>query len=244
VDEMIALVGLQGLGTRYPHELSGGQRQRVALARALAPSPTVLLLDEPFGAVDARVRHDLRAWLRRLHDNVGVTSVFVTHDQAEALEIADRVVIVNHGRIEQNGTPEEIWRDPANAFVAGFVGASNRIPGRASGGVIDAGFLAVARPAGWAEGDEAVILARPAEVILDPAPGDESAPQVSRIAFVGHSMKVEVSVAGFGELVAELPPAAVRDKKLEVGTRVRVSLSAWQVFPGRDGRDGGRLGTA
>jgi len=230
VGEMIALVGLQGLGTRYPHELSGGQRQRVALARALAPSPRVLLLDEPFGAVDAKVRHDLRLWLRRLHDSVHVTSVFVTHDQGEALEIADRVIIIHHGRIAQNGTPEEIWRTPVNSFVAEFVGATNRIPATVRGDVVDGGFLTFPRPDGLAEGQAAVILARPAEVILEPAAAEAHVPRVARIAFVGHSMKIEVLVPGFGELIAELPPAAVRAKKLESGAPVRLALSAAQVF--------------
>ncbi len=231
VTEMISLVGLQGLGRRYPHELSGGQRQRVALARALAPSPRVLLLDEPFGAVDAKVRHDLRLWLRRLHDNVHVTSVFVTHDQGEALEISDRVIIINHGRTEQNGTPEEIWHAPTSSFVAEFVGASNRIPARVKGDVVDAGFLAWPRPEGLAEGDAAVILARPADVILDPEPDRTGGPTVARIAFVGHSLKIEIRVPGLGELIAEVTPGVVRSKKLEPGTPVRVSLAGAQVFP-------------
>jgi sulfate transport system ATP-binding protein len=231
VDEMLALIGLHGLGTRYPHELSGGQRQRVALARALAPSPRVLLLDEPFGAVDAKVRHDLRLWLRRLHDNVHVTSVFVTHDQGEALEISDRVIIVHRGAIEQNGTPEEIWRSPASSFVAEFVGASNRIPATVRGETVDAGFLSYPRPDGLADGQKVVILARPAEVILDPAPEDKAPARVARIAFVGHSMKIEIAVPGFGELIAELPPGVVRAKKLEPAAPVRVSLSGAQVFP-------------
>lgn len=231
VEEMIALVGLQGLGERYPHELSGGQRQRVALARALAPSPRVLLLDEPFGAVDAKVRHDLRTWLRRLHDNVGVTSVFVTHDQSEALEIADRVIIVHHGRIEQNDTPEGIWRGPANAFVAEFVGATNRIAGRVAGDEIDAGFLRHPRPAGLEDGAPVLVLARPAEVMLHPVGEDESPAHVHRISFVGHSMKVEVEVPGHGTLTAEIPPAVVRAKELVPGRPVRVTLSAAQIFP-------------
>jgi sulfate transport system ATP-binding protein len=191
----------------------------------------VLLLDEPFGAVDAKVRHDLRVWLRRLHDNVGVTSVFVTHDQSEALEIADRVVIVHHGRIEQNDTPEQIWRNPANAFVAEFVGASNRIVGRVAGEQIDAGFLKHPRPAGLADGVAVVILARPAEVMLYPAAEGEAAARVQRISFVGHSMKVEVDVPDHGVLIAEIPPAALREKKLEAGQAVRIELSGAQIFP-------------
>lgn len=125
--ELLRLVQLEGLGERYPSQLSGGQRQRVALARALAIEPRLLLLDEPFGALDAKVRKDLRRWLGELHGRMGLTSVFVTHDQEEALELADRVVVMNQGRIEQVGTPEEVYMNPATEFVAAFVGESNRL---------------------------------------------------------------------------------------------------------------------
>jgi len=128
VNTLLALVQLDWLADRYPHQLSGGQRQRIALARALAVEPRVLLLDEPFGALDARVRQELRRWLRRLHDEVHVTSVFVTHDQEEALEVADRVVVMNHGRVEQIGTPEEVYDHPATSFVFEFLGHVNRLP--------------------------------------------------------------------------------------------------------------------
>lgn len=127
-EELLGLVQLPGLGTRYPGQLSGGQRQRVALARALAIQPRLLLLDEPFGALDAKVRKDLRRWLVDLHRQMGLTSVFVTHDQDEALEMADRVVVMDRGRIEQIGTPEEIYMDPASAFVSRFVGETNVLP--------------------------------------------------------------------------------------------------------------------
>jgi sulfate transport system ATP-binding protein len=127
VDELMDLVQLPGLADRYPAQLSGGQRQRMALARALAVEPQVLLLDEPFGALDARVRKELRAWLRRLHDEVHVTTVFVTHDQEEAMEVADRILVMNHGRIEQVGAPRELYEQPANAFVMGFVGPVTRL---------------------------------------------------------------------------------------------------------------------
>ncbi|MFO1398936.1 MAG: sulfate ABC transporter ATP-binding protein [Burkholderiales bacterium] len=133
VISLLELVQLDWLADRYPHQLSGGQRQRIALARALAVEPRVLLLDEPFGALDARVRQDLRRWLRRLHDEVHVTSVFVTHDQEEALEVADRVVVMNHGRIEQIGTPEEVYDHPATPFVYEFLGHVNRLPAGESG---------------------------------------------------------------------------------------------------------------
>src|SRR5262249_53776271 len=130
VTELLRLIRLEGLERRLPSELSGGQRQRVALARALAARPRLLLLDEPFGALDAKVRQELRQWLRRLHDEIGMTSVFVTHDQEEAFEVADQVVIMNHGRIEQVGTPRELFDEPANAFVMDFLGNVNVFHGR------------------------------------------------------------------------------------------------------------------
>ena len=128
--ELLKLVQLDWLADRYPHQLSGGQRQRIALARALAVEPKVLLLDEPFGALDAKVRKELRRWLRRLHDEMHVTSVFVTHDQEEALEVADRVVVMNQGRIEQVGTPDEVYDHPATPFVLQFLGDVNLFHGR------------------------------------------------------------------------------------------------------------------
>ena len=118
---------LEAFGHRYPAQLSGGQRQRMALARALAPEPQVLLLDEPFGALDARVRAELREWLRRLHEEVHVTTIFVTHDQAEAMDVADQIAVMNHGRIEQVGTPTELYDEPATEFVMSFVGEANRL---------------------------------------------------------------------------------------------------------------------
>jgi sulfate transport system ATP-binding protein len=129
VDNLLEVVGLAGFQTRYPNQLSGGQRQRMALARALAVDPEVLLLDEPFGALDAKVRDDLRAWLRRLHDEVHVTTVLVTHDQAEALDVADRIAVLNKGRIEQVGSPTEVYDTPANAFVMSFLGAVSSLNG-------------------------------------------------------------------------------------------------------------------
>jgi sulfate transport system ATP-binding protein len=129
VDNLLEVVGLTGFQSRYPNQLSGGQRQRMALARALAVDPQVLLLDEPFGALDAKVREDLRAWLRRLHDEVHVTTVLVTHDQAEALDVADRIAVLNKGRIEQVGSPTEVYDTPANAFVMSFLGAVSSLNG-------------------------------------------------------------------------------------------------------------------
>src|SRR5215471_7688650 len=147
VSALLKLVQLDWLADRYPSQLSGGQRQRVALARALAVEPRVLLLDEPFGSLDAKVRQELRRWLRRLHDEIRVTSVFVTHDQEEALEVADRVVVMNHGRVEQVGTPQEVFDKPATPFVMGFLGSVNVFHGRVEEGRAHLGPLSVAYPA-------------------------------------------------------------------------------------------------
>jgi len=146
VMQLLELVQLDWLADRYPPQLSGGQRQRIALARALAVEPRVLLLDEPFGALDAKVRKELRRWLRRLHDELHVTSIFVTHDQEEALEVADRIVLMNKGNVEQIGTPDEVYSHPASPFVYGFLGSVNLFHGRVHEGVLDAGGMTLAAP--------------------------------------------------------------------------------------------------
>jgi sulfate transport system ATP-binding protein len=161
VDELLALVQMSDHRERLPAQLSGGQRQRVALARAMAIDPTVLLLDEPFGALDAKVRFELRSWLRRLHDETGFTTVFVTHDQEEALELADRVVVMNQGRIEQDDTPDRVYASPASAFVFDFLGRSNCIAGTVDAGRFSApGFVAPVPATGCAEGP-AQLFTRP-----------------------------------------------------------------------------------
>ena len=167
VQTLLQLVQLDYLGNRYPRQLSGGQRQRVALARALAVEPKVLLLDEPFGALDARVREELRRWLRRLHDDIHLTSVFVTHDQEEALELADRVVVMNDGRIEQDGSPEDVCDRPATPFVMNFLGQVNVFPGHVESGRAHLGPLTVDYP-GYAETSQrpASGYARPHEVAV------------------------------------------------------------------------------
>ena len=146
VKRLLELVQLDWLADRYPPQLSGGQRQRIALARALAVEPRVLLLDEPFGALDAKVRKELRRWLRRLHDDLHVTSIFVTHDQEEALEVADQVVLMNRGQVEQSGAPDQVYNHPATPFVYGFLGNVNLFRGRVHQGVLEAGGISLAAP--------------------------------------------------------------------------------------------------
>jgi sulfate transport system ATP-binding protein len=174
VQKVLDLVQLGWAGPRMPDQLSGGQRQRIALARALAVEPEVLLLDEPFGALDARVRADLRRWLRSLHDQTGITSVFVTHDQEEALEVADRIVVLNRGRVEQDGTPQAVYEAPASPFVYQFLGQVNRVRGRMGSGGLEIGgtTLAVAGEAP-ADGAEAAAFLRPhdLQVGLEATPG-------------------------------------------------------------------------
>ena len=199
VDDLIRLVELEGLGKRYPAQLSGGQRQRVALARALAVSPRVLLLDEPFGALDATVRKSLRKELRRIHDATGVTTVFVTHDQEEALELADRVAILNHGVIEQVGTPDEVHDNPANAFVCGFVGEANRIEGAVSGGTFTAG--PVTLPAAGVADGPAVAFVRPYEIVLD---GEGVEAKVERVGIDGAIAHVDLLVGDGRRLEAQV----------------------------------------
>ena len=162
-EELLDLVQLSGLADRYPNQLSGGQRQRVALARALAIEPQILLLDEPFGALDAQVRRELRRWLREIHDRTGHTTVFVTHDQEEALELADRVAILNRGVIEQVGAPSAVYDTPSSAFVCGFVGAANRFEGEVAGGRFVSG--AVALPAKDAADGRSVAFVRPHDFV-------------------------------------------------------------------------------
>jgi sulfate/thiosulfate transport system ATP-binding protein len=195
VSRLLELVQLDGLADRYPHQLSGGQRQRIALARALAVEPRVLLLDEPFGALDAKVRKELRRWLRRLHDEVHLTSVFVTHDQEEAMEVADRVVVMNQGRIEQVGTPDEVYDHPASPFVLQFLGDVNLFHGR----------LGHAPGGATAPGD--VSYVRPHELEIVGSAGDDTWPAtLSQTLTVGPRTRIEfLRDGGAGYVDVELP---------------------------------------
>jgi sulfate/thiosulfate transport system ATP-binding protein len=234
VEELLGLVRLGGLGSRYPAQLSGGQRQRVALARALAARPRVLLLDEPFGALDARVRAELRQWLRRLHDEMPVTTVFVTHDQEEAFEVADRVVVMNRGRIEQTGTPEEVFDAPATPFVMDFLGQVNVFHGRLHEGKAIIGGMELDCPGhdGQHSGP-ARIYVRPHELDLHAHPdgGPSLRAQVAHVNPAGATTRVQVTVEEYGlDIMVDLPPARSAELRLKKGDHVYVSPRRVRVF--------------
>ncbi|WP_380874697.1 sulfate/thiosulfate import ATP-binding protein CysA [Sphingomonas sp. DBB INV C78] len=231
VQELLDLVQLGNLGKRYPAQLSGGQRQRVALARALAVDPRLLLLDEPFGALDARVRKDLRRWLRELHDSVGLTSIFVTHDQDEALELADRVVVMDHGVIEQIDTPQMIYDEPASAFVFDFVGESNQIPVTVSGGTALLFDRPLALPAGTVTLPDgpARLFFRPhdAEVVNEEA--GSLAATISLTRPNSGSIRVEGKLAGLDELIEiDVPVGAAP----QVGEQIFVRPTRAKLYAG------------
>jgi sulfate transport system ATP-binding protein len=234
VHELLSLIRLEGLGNRYPSQLSGGQRQRVALARALAVEPKVLLLDEPFGALDAKVRLELRHWLRRLHDNIHVTSLFVTHDQEEAFEVADRVVIMNEGRIEQSGTPSDVFDHPANAFVMDFLGNVNVFHGRVQKGVARLGSLEVAAPEhAHADDRPATGYVRPHEMEIERTPnGGPAAPaEVVYVNTAGAVTRVQLRTPGTDDLIhVEVSRARSEELGLKVGEKVYLSPRKVRVF--------------
>jgi sulfate transport system ATP-binding protein len=200
VAELLELVGLSHLAGRRPGQLSGGQRQRMALARALAVEPKVLLLDEPFGALDARVREELRSWLRRLHDQVHVTTLFVTHDQGEAMELAEQIVVVNQGRVEQSASPAEIYDRPANDFVMSFVGPVTQIGGR------------VVRP-------------HDLQVLAEPADGTQPA-VVERLVWLGFEVRAELLPAEGDRIAAQMSRAEADELELREGEIVHVRLAS------------------
>ena len=204
VDELLELVQLNGLAERYPAQLSGGQRQRMALARALAVEPKVLLLDEPFGALDARVRKELRAWLRRLHEDVHVTTVLVTHDQEEAMDVADRIVLMNEGRIEQTGKPRNLYEHPASEFVMGFVGPVNRF-------------------------DDSFVRPHDFEIELEPD-GTSREGIVKRVVHLGFEVRVEVALPNDDEIWIQLSRDRSEDLDLEPGRSVFIRPEKTKVF--------------
>lgn len=234
VHELIRLVQLEGMAQRYPSQLSGGQRQRVALARALAVEPKVLLLDEPFGALDARVRQELRRWLRRLHDELHITSVFVTHDQEEALEVADRVVIMNKGQVEQTGTPEEVYDRPATPFVYNFLGNVNLFRGRVHDGRVQLGQMELSAPEHAALPDQpAVGYVRPHDLEVERCYADSSSVEavIRHIHSIGPIVRVELERGDtFESLDAELTRDVYQKLALKVGETVFVRARKFRVF--------------
>jgi len=205
-NELLKLIRMEGFGDRFPSQLSGGQRQRVALARALAAKPKVLLLDEPFGALDAKVRQELRQWIRRLHDEIHVTSVFVTHDQEEAFDVADHVVVMNKGRVEQVGAPADVFERPANAFVMDFLGDVNV-------------FLE-------SEAHDRVVYVRPHELALErkPSSPDSTEAKVTHISRSGSRIRVELKATSSAQVInAELTPERFAELALNIGEVAYVS---------------------
>ncbi len=237
VMDLLKLVQLEWLADRFPSQLSGGQRQRIALARALAVEPRVLLLDEPFGALDAKVRKELRRWLRKLHDELHVTSIFVTHDQEEALEVADRVVLMNHGGVEQIGSPEEVWNTPKTPFVYGFLGAVNLFHGRAEHGEVQVGeHRLLHADEAIAPGADVVAFARPHELDIDT---DLSQPtgvraRIARIQAFGITARIELERTDENQVVhhheVELPLDRLIALQLRAGSEVRLLPSRLKVF--------------
>jgi len=234
VYELLGLIKMEELANRYPGQLSGGQRQRVALARALAVEPKVLLLDEPFGALDAKVRKDLRRWLRRLHDEYPITSVFVTHDQEEALDVADRIVILNGGKIEQIGTPEEVYDNPANPFVYNFLGNVNLFHGRIRDGSVEIGSVKIEVPEyANTSYEKAISFARPHDIEIKrqvDGPGYIKA-NILFIRAVGPSVYLELKQTDTGEyLEAELDKNIYKELNLRQGEDVFVKPKDLKVF--------------
>lgn len=238
VHELLRLIRLEGLESRYPAQLSGGQRQRVALARALAVRPRMLLLDEPFGALDAKVRQELRQWLRQLHDEMHVTTVFVTHDQEEAFEVADHVVVMRAGRIEQSGSPQDVFDRPANPFVMDFLGHVNVFHGRLEAGQMHLGGISVEYPEyQHAESREATGYVRPHEVELDrlPANGTSIPVRVLHVNPAGAVTRVRVLSETFGvALNVDLRPERYAELALRPGDQVFAMPRRVRVFMPED----------
>ena len=238
VKELVELVKLHGHENHYPGQLSGGQRQRVALARALAPEPRVLLLDEPFGALDAKVRKNLAQWLRDLHDRIGVTSVFVTHDQSEAMEIADKIVVINHGCVEQIGTPWEIYENPQSRFVASFVGQVNVIEAYASGERLRISGTQATIP--WPDANcenevSVVLLVRPEEIRISVNESAGFIPATVRaVHYRGSHHEIDLEL-GSNHVKCVVPGRGNELNELRIGARVGVDLATIKLFSADEG---------
>jgi sulfate/thiosulfate transport system ATP-binding protein len=233
VAELLHLVRLDEYADRYPATLSGGQKQRIALVRALAPEPRVMLLDEPFGALDAKVRSELRVWLRRFHDEFHVTSLFVTHDQEEAFEVADNVVVMNQGRIEQSGAPTEVFEHPANAFVMDFLGNVNVLPVRLQNGRAMLGQVEIPLPHIPTGGDEGRVFVRPHELDLTRTPdgANSFAAKITHINPAGSVVKVRLIVEQFGLLISvDVAPERHANLHLKPGELVFIAPKKARMF--------------
>ncbi|OPZ46932.1 MAG: Sulfate/thiosulfate import ATP-binding protein CysA [Actinobacteria bacterium ADurb.BinA094] len=238
-DEMLELVGLGAMADRYPNQLSGGQQQRVALARALAIRPRVLLLDEPLSALDAKVRGELRDEIRRVHQEVGTTTVFVTHDQEEAFTLADRVAVINNGRLQQIGPPTEIYEKPATEFVADFVGLTNRLPGVAGDGLVEVLGDRLPLLDGSAKDGDVTVLVRPESMQL--APSTDGNGWVTAVSFRGPISMVRVRLPGDELVLVQMPSAD--SSMLSPGTQVRLSVRPRPVLAVSAARADGRSGS-
>jgi sulfate transport system ATP-binding protein len=228
VVKLLEFVKLEGLGQRFPAELSGGQRQRVALARALAIEPRVFLLDEPFGALDARVRKDLRRWLREVHKETELTTVFVTHDQDEAMELADRVVVLNHGRIEQIGAPEELYDHPASPFVISFVGEAVALPVVVTSGRATFGTRELHIEVGGLRDGPARVFFRPADIAIAGRGDAEIEGRIESLRRTPAGVRAIIAIDGFDQrLEIDNPPA----NGAALGDRIPLSLSNARIFP-------------
>lgn len=233
VMHLLELVQLDWTAHRLPSQLSGGQRQRIALARALAVEPNILLLDEPFGALDAKVRAELRRWLRHLHDELNVTSIFVTHDQEEALEVSDRVIVMNHGKVEQDGSPEEVYDQPANPFVYQFLGKTNLFHARVRNGVACIGDLNLAAPE-YANQKESPAFAyvRPHDIeVLAEHHSNTLRAHIELISIVGPTVRLEMSTDSSRNIIhAEMSKYRFRELKLQQGKDAWIKPLNGRVF--------------
>ena len=237
VDELLKLIQLDGLGKRYPSQLSGGQRQRVALARALAPHPRVLLLDEPFGALDAKVREELREWICRLHEQTDVTTLFVTHDQHEALEIADRIIVMNHGRIEQEGTALEIFDHPASHFVAQFVGETNYIESALCEPELVCWGPFKFSVNGFHPGERIRIYFRPNDVYVSSVPETlQVKGKIERSRFRGPLIELTLDIGERKAITALVPKGVALASGFREGQTVYVGITAFHAFPAQERR--------
>jgi sulfate/thiosulfate transport system ATP-binding protein len=231
VTELLSFVQLDGLGARYPAQLSGGQRQRVALARALAIEPRVLLLDEPFGALDARVRKDLRRWLREVHKETGLTTVFVTHDQDEAMELADRVVVLNKGRIEQVGTPAQLYDQPASPFVISFVGEAVALPVTIAGGHVNFGGRELHIDTHGLRSGPAKVFFRPADIAVAGNGGAELEGRVESLRRTPAGVRATIAIEGYDQTLEIDSPL---EQAAALGDRVPLSLAKARIFPAEE----------